>query len=87
MDRFDSPIIVLQNPTTSGTLEYIRRNFDDIVSGKKNRVLVIIHGDLLRNEGGALLMRDLALHHGFNLHTSAVRYVIMEKVFRPPSTV
>ena len=76
--------VVIADPTFREVLQHIRSNFEQLVTGKKTRVIVLLRAPAMFSQAHAESTRDLITKLGFSLSVSTTRYVLLERSFHAP---
>jgi hypothetical protein len=77
--------IVLSNPSILAVMDSMRRNFEHIVDGTLNRIIVIFSGEYMETSPAALTIRALITELEFSLHASTQRYASFVRRFPAPT--
>ena len=76
--------IILNDPDIQSVMDHIRFHFEDLVTGKKSRIIILLRGMDRISEHSAKATQLLIINLGFVLVASTARYVQLERRFRLP---
>lgn len=76
--------VVIAEPSFHDVLKHIRSNFEQFVTGKKTRVIILLRAPAMYSQEHVEASRELITKLGFSLSVSTTRYVLLERNFHAP---